>query len=203
MGTMLAAMLQVQSIERQLAHVRRRLRMRQNAVTTQQHRIDQLKADWQVLHDKRQTRRKDADRLELDLRQREEEVSKYRNALNTARTNKEYAAVLTRINTLKADNSKLEEHALRIMQEVDFIKADSDKLTEQVRDEESRLEEVRRVSADEVGKLKHAVVLAVGGLCYPIPANVLVGNFLQSDHARRAFFFETIDQPGDDYGRFG
>lgn len=157
MGTMLAAMLQVQSIERQLANVRRRLRMRQNAVTTQQRRIDQLKADWQVLHDKRQTRRKDADRLELDLRQREEEVSKQRNALNTARTNKEYAAILTRINTLKADNSKLEEHALRIMQEVDFIKADSDKLTEQVRDEESRMEETRRVSEEEVGKLNTMV----------------------------------------------
>ncbi|HUT58425.1 MAG TPA: C4-type zinc ribbon domain-containing protein [Phycisphaerae bacterium] len=150
---MLAALLQVQSIERQLAHVRRRLRIRQNAVTTQQRRIDQLKADWQILHDKCQSRRMDADNLELDLRQREEDVAKHRNALNTARTNKEYATILTHINTLKADNSKLEEHILRIMQEVDVLKVDTGKLAEQVKGEESRLDEVRRVSADEIGKL--------------------------------------------------
>ena len=78
MGKLLAALLQVQSIERQLAHVRGRLRTRKNAVAVQQRKIDQLASDWKVLHDKGIVRRKDADRLELDLRHREDLVSKFR-----------------------------------------------------------------------------------------------------------------------------
>jgi predicted nucleic acid-binding Zn-ribbon protein len=153
MGTLLAALLQVQSIERQLAHVRGRLRSRKNAVAAQQRKIDQLASDWKVLHDRGFTRRKDADRLELDLRHREAEVSKYRAALNTAKTNKEYAAILTQINTLKADNSKLEEQVLRVMQEVDLIKADADKLQQQVQAEQARLGEIEKQSAEEVRRL--------------------------------------------------
>ena len=60
----------------------------------------------------RLNRRKEADSLALDLGQREEKVSSLRNVLNTARTNKEYAAILTQINTLKADKSEDRDHAL-------------------------------------------------------------------------------------------
>ena len=153
MGKMLAALLQVQSIERQLSHVRARLKTRKNAVAAQQKKIDQYGADWKVLHEKGISRRKDADRLELELRQREAEVSKYRAALNTAKTNKEYSVFLTQINTLKADNSKLEEQVLKIMQEVDLIKADADKVQQQAQAEQARLAEIEKVSSDEVKRL--------------------------------------------------
>jgi uncharacterized protein len=153
MGKLLEALLQVQTIERQLAHVRGRLRVRKNAVAAQQRKIDQLSADWKVLHEKGIARRKDADRLELDLRHREGEVSKLRLALNVTKTNKDYAVILTQINTLKADNSKLEEQVLKIMQEVDLIKADADKVQEQVRAEQARLGEIEKQSSDEVRRL--------------------------------------------------
>jgi uncharacterized protein len=153
MGKMLAALLQVQSVERQLAHVRGRLRTRRSAVASQQRKIDSLSSDWKVLHEKSVTRRKDADRLELDLRTREAEVSKFRAALNTTKTNKDYAAILTQINTLKADNSKLEEQILKIMQEVDLLKIDSDKLQAQVQAEQARLAEIERLSGDEIKRL--------------------------------------------------
>jgi uncharacterized protein len=153
MAKMLAALLQVQSIERQLAHVRGRLRVRRNAVASQQRKIDQFAADWKVLHDKGVNRRKDADRLELDLRQRETEVSKYRAALNTSKSNKDYSAILTQINTLKADNSKLEEQVLKIMQEVDLLKADADKVQQQMQAEQAKLAEIEKSSGEEVKRL--------------------------------------------------
>ena len=150
---MLAALLQLQSVERQLAHVRGRLRTRQNAVAAQQRKIDQLTTDWNALREKGLSRRKDADRFELDLRKREDDVSKFRAALNTAKTNKDYAAILTQINTLKADNSKLEEQVLKIMQEVDLVKADSDKVQQQIDAEKSRLAEIEKLSGEEIRKL--------------------------------------------------
>jgi predicted nucleic acid-binding Zn-ribbon protein len=150
---MLASLLHLQSIERQLAHVRGRLKTRRNAVAAQEKRIAQAQAEWQGLHDKAIARRKDADRLELDLRQRDEQVAKYRTALNAAKTNKEYAAVLTQINTLKADNAKLEEEGLKIMQEAEGMKAQADQAHVQIDAEQKRLADIQASSDEEIRKL--------------------------------------------------
>lgn len=153
MGKMLEGLFRLQSIERELSQVRRRLKTRQNAVAIQQRRIDQHQEEWDALNHQSLTRRKDGDRLELDLKQSEEQVSKLRSALNSAKTNKEYAAILTQINTRKADNAKLEDQILRILQEVDSIKVESDKVRQQINAERQRLDEIQRTSAEEVAKL--------------------------------------------------
>ena len=153
MGKMLDALHQLQTIERQLAHVRDRLKTRRSAVASQERRIEQFRADWQGLHDKGLTRRKDADRLELDLKGREDQVSRLRGQLNTVKTNKEYAAILTQINTLKADNARIEEEALKIMQEVDAIKAEAEKVDVQIETEQKRLGEIQQNNAEEIKRL--------------------------------------------------
>jgi len=153
MGKVLAALLHLQSIERQLVEVRSRLRMRQNAVAAQQRKIDQFRSDWGEFNRRRLDRRKEADRLELDLRQREEKVAGLRGVLNTAKTNKEYAAVLTQINTLKADNAKLEDQALKVIGETESLKAEADGVQAKIDDEEKRLESVKSSVAGEIEKL--------------------------------------------------
>jgi len=153
MGKVLAALLHLQSIERQLVEVRSRLRMRQNAVAAQQRKIDQFRGDWGEFNRRRLDRRKEADRLELDLRQREDKVAGLRGVLNTAKTNKEYAAVLTQINTLKADNAKLEDQALKAMGEAESLKAEADGVQAKIDDEENRLESVKSSAAGEIEKL--------------------------------------------------
>lgn len=153
MGQMLDGLLKLQSIERDLSQVRRRLKTRQSAVDLQQRRIDQHQQQWEALYEKSSTRRKDADRHELDLRQSEEHVAKLRSALNTAKTNKEYAAVLTQINTLKADNAKLEESTIKIIQDVDVVRAEADKIKQQIEAEKKRLDEIMQTNAAEIEKL--------------------------------------------------
>ena len=153
MGQMLEGLLKLQTIERELAQVRRRLKVRQNAVNLQQGRIDQLQENWDALNQKSLARRREADRYDLDLKASEEHVSRLRTALNTAKTNKEYAAILTQINTLKADNAKLEEGGLRIMQEVDGIGAEADKVRAQIEQESKRLAEVKQTNAAEIERL--------------------------------------------------
>jgi predicted nucleic acid-binding Zn-ribbon protein len=153
MGTMLSALQNLQAIERQLADVRGRLRTRKNAVAAQQKKIDQFRHDWETLNQKSMTRRQDADRFDLDLKTKEEQVSKLRTALNGAKTNKEYAAILTQINTYKADNAKLEEEVLKIMQEVDTLKAEAGKIHVHVEEEENRLSGVQSNSGEEIERL--------------------------------------------------
>jgi predicted nucleic acid-binding Zn-ribbon protein len=153
MAKMLEALLQLQSVERELSTVRGRLRSRKNAVLAQQAKLDQLATNHTTLHERYLGRRKDGDRASLDLKTREEQVAKLRMSLNAAKTNKEYAAVLTQINTLKADNAKLEEEALRILQDADVIKAQADQVAQQLEAEKARLGGVQRTSAEEVTRL--------------------------------------------------
>jgi len=153
MGHLLEGLLKLQSIERELAQVKRRLKARQNAVSIQKRRIDQLQERWDALDGKSLTRRQDADRCELDLRQSEERVSRLRTALNSAKTNKEYAAILTQINTLKADNAKLEDSTLKIMQDVDAIRAEANGIRQEIDKETRRLQEIEQTNAAEIEKL--------------------------------------------------
>lgn len=153
MGKLLNALLQLQSIERQIAQVRSRLRSRQNAVSSQQRKVDQLRSDLAAIQDQILHRRKQADSLELDLKTKEQEVSKFRAALNTAKTNKEYAAILTQINTSKADNAKLEEGVLKAMQEVDTQRADQAKVQLQIDAEQKRCDELAAANAGEIDRL--------------------------------------------------
>jgi len=153
MGKLLSALLHLQTIERQLVDVRNRLRIRQNAVTAQQQRIDQIKNEWGTLDEQRLQRRKEADMLELELKEREDKVASLRGTLNTAKTNKEYATILTQINTLKADNAKLEDKALRVIQEVDNLKAEADEKQAEMDREGKRLEEIAASSSAEIERL--------------------------------------------------
>ncbi|MBI5724964.1 MAG: hypothetical protein HZA50_13470 [Planctomycetes bacterium] len=153
MAKILEGLLNLQTIERQLTLVKAKLKTRQNAVAFQQRRIEQAQADHLALQDKATQRRKDADGLELDLKTKEEQVARYRIALNTAKTNKEYSAILTQINTIKADNARIEEEVLRIRVEIDSVGAEAQKAAQQVLHEQERLKEVQATNTAELDKL--------------------------------------------------
>ncbi len=158
MGQMLEALLKLQSVETQLSQVLSRLRSRENAVKAQQRKIDQLRIQHDQLHDHLIDKRKQADNLDLDLKQKEAEVAKFRTSLNTARTNKEYAAILTQINAFRADNARIEEVALQRMQEADEVAGQVEELQGQITAEEATLQQVGEHSAAEIERLN--VILA-------------------------------------------
>ena len=149
----MAAMQNLQSMEHRLAQVKRRLKSRENAVNVQQRKIDQRRGECNILHESVLAHKVRADSLSVDLRAKEERVSKLRTSLNTARTNKEYAAILTQMNTIKADNAKLEEDALQVMQQVEQIEAEAEKVRAETETEEKRLVEIQKTSQAEVERL--------------------------------------------------
>jgi predicted nucleic acid-binding Zn-ribbon protein len=154
MGRTLEALLKLQSIELQVREVRNRLKMQSAAVDAQQARVEQLQGEYQKLHDESVARQQRAADVELELKSREERVVKLRAALNTAKTNKEYAALLTQLNTIKADNSKLEDEALNMMQEVDQARQQAAEVKQQIEDARDQLEQVNRSSSEEIATLE-------------------------------------------------
>ncbi|MEN6664171.1 MAG: C4-type zinc ribbon domain-containing protein [Phycisphaerae bacterium] len=127
--------------------------MQQNAVAIQQRKIDQAQQAFDLQAQQHTNRLKRADQLDLDLKTKEEHVAKLRANLNTAKTNKEYAAVLTEINTFKADNAKLEEEALAVMGQMEASKAEVAKAKEALAAAQARLDQIRQASAEEIERL--------------------------------------------------
>ena len=153
MGTLLESLRKLQKIEQDIAHVRSRIRVRNNAVNVQKRKIEQLEQDHASLCTQSLNRRKLADSLDLELKDRDGKVVSFRAGLNAARSNKEYAAILTQINTLKADSAKIEDRTLSVIQEVETLKKQADELDEKIAGENKRLADITEQSDKELDKL--------------------------------------------------
>jgi hypothetical protein len=154
MGPVLSGLVELQSIESDLAQLRQRVRRKRNALTAQEKRIAEHQQQHDELLEQAKHRRAEADSLELDLKQREEKVAKLRQALNSAKTNKEYASILTQINSQKADDAKLEEQAINMIDEVEALKSKAAEIAETIEAEKKRLEEIQANNADQLAKME-------------------------------------------------
>jgi len=119
MGATLDALHRLQSTEDRLRSVREQVESKRRAVRSRQQRLARLQQQVHDTHQAIQQVRSHADRLELDRQTREAHIARLREALNRTKSNKEYAAILTQLNTEKADMLKLEDEILKILGQVD------------------------------------------------------------------------------------
>ena len=124
MGATLDALHRLQEVELQIAEIRSGIDRKARAVTRQQARIKDLDSRITAIQAAIRQEQIDADRLDLDVKSHEADIAKLRAALNAAKTNKEYSAILTQLNTNKADNSKTEERVLTALTGIDARKKD-------------------------------------------------------------------------------
>jgi len=142
MGATLQALFTLQEIELQIVDIRRQLEHKQRLVKAQSRK---LKAAREAIDAERiNVRRSQAefDELDVDIKGRSANINRLREHLNTVRTNKDYAAVLARLNNEKADVSRLESRALGIMQAIDARKQELAEHEQGESAEASRLEEL-------------------------------------------------------------
>jgi len=124
MGVTLEELRRLQAVEMQLAAIHRNRESKALQVELRQRQIRRIDEKLQENHRKVRECQMRLDALSLDVAVREEAVGKHRQALNKAKTNKEYAAILTAMNTEKADNLKLEGGVLKLMEELGVMKAE-------------------------------------------------------------------------------
>ena len=151
MGATLAALQRLQEIETQLSELRARIESRRRQVDQQAKRIAQIDGDIAREQLQVRTRQMDVDQLELEARSREAEQARFRTALNSAKTNKEYAAALMQLNTSKVDQAKIEERELEVMGALDDARKRLAGIMEKRAAEEQKLAELRAaaVAAEE------------------------------------------------------
>jgi predicted nucleic acid-binding Zn-ribbon protein len=144
MGPVLNGLIELQSVENRLRAAKAKLvRCRRNVVI-QENQIRSLQSALEAKREEIQLTKMQTDRLELELSTGDEMITKLRTSLNSAKTNKEYAALLTQLNTTKADNSKIEVQVLELMKAVEADEADAANIKTQIDEQKQKLEKMRK-----------------------------------------------------------
>jgi predicted nucleic acid-binding Zn-ribbon protein len=116
------------------------------SVTVQENQVRSLQSALGAKKEELQLTKVQSSRLELELKSRDEEVNKLRAALNNSKSNKEYAAVLTQLNTTRADNTKIENQILDLMKAVETDEAECENIRKQIEEQKQQLEQTRKKS---------------------------------------------------------
>lgn len=157
MGPVLKGLIELQSVESRLRGMKTRLKRFKKAVVLQQQLLLKLETDLQDHKGKILEIRGSIDMLELELKSRDETVEKYREALNTARNNKEYAAILTELNTNKADNSKIESRILEYMEEIENERTASSQLELDIEKQKQTVEAIKAKAAGKISECEISI----------------------------------------------
>jgi len=157
MGPVLRGLIKLQRVENRLRAVQNKLARCRRSVLFQENQLRTLQSGLESKHEEIKLTRIQADRLELELRSRDEHLTKLRSALNTARTNKEYSAILTELNTSKADDSKLEAQILELMKNIESDQAQCLDIQKQIESQRIKLEQTRSESEGKALELEKEV----------------------------------------------
>ncbi|HLB74032.1 MAG TPA: C4-type zinc ribbon domain-containing protein [Sedimentisphaerales bacterium] len=157
MGPVLNGLSKLQSVENRLRAAKAKLTRCRRNVVIQENQVRNLRNALEAKKEEIQLTQVQYDRLELELRSRDEDIAKLRAVLNTAKTNKEYAAVLTRLNTTKADNSKNETQILDLLKDIEADQAECKEIQTQIEEQKQLLEKTRAESTVLGGKYEAAI----------------------------------------------
>ncbi len=146
MGSVLQGLTKLQSVENRLRAAKAKLTRCRRNVIIQENQVRTLQNALEAKKEEIQLTTIQSDRLELELKSRDEQIAKLRASLNSAKTNKEYAAVLTQLNTTKADNSKIETQILELMKDIEADQAECLQMQQQIEEQKQKLEEIRKES---------------------------------------------------------
>jgi predicted nucleic acid-binding Zn-ribbon protein len=146
MGPILTGLIKLQSVENLLRAEKAKLTRCRRNVIIQENKIRNLQNALEAKKEEVQLSRVQFDRLELELKSRDETIAKLRASLNNAKTNKEYAAVLTQLNTTKADNSKIETQSLELLKVIEADEAECEEIQKDIDEQKKELEDIRKES---------------------------------------------------------
>ena len=161
MGELIASLQRLQEIELELNRLRKGEDGKSRQMRAADRKIAKITDELHELERERNRYQVEADQLSEQVKSREESILKHRTELLKVRTNKDYSAILTAINTEKADTEKIERLALEKMGEVEKLQGRIDTLLAEQEGVEARhasareaLEQYRDETSDEREKLE-------------------------------------------------
>jgi predicted nucleic acid-binding Zn-ribbon protein len=123
-------------------------------VRLQERRIAELSEKLKVGQGKLKESQAQAGGLELDIRSRDEQIERLRTQQQVAKNNKEYQAFLIEIYTAKVDRTKAEEQALRVMEQVETLSAETKTQAASLETEQTKLAAMKAEVGDKVATIQ-------------------------------------------------
>lgn len=174
--TVTERLLSLHRVDQQLRGLESRLRAAERFLAEQQTLLERLESRHAALASQlRQIEASIAER-ESETRALDERMDRLRERMNAARTNKEYKALLTELNTLKADRGHIDEDALELMAKADELRAQLAQV-DQERDDRARIraraQEDRDRKSDEIRQRVDELRAERESLARQVPADAL------------------------------
>jgi predicted nucleic acid-binding Zn-ribbon protein len=170
------SLLTLYRVDSQVRGLRSRLDSAQRYLKTQEEQLTALVQQQQEMHTRKRQVQAALATLELEIKSIDERLEKLRGELNSAPNNKQYTAVLTELNTVKASRTALEDRVLSHMEQLETIDAQFATIDGQIAERtkvrdlaNSQYEERKTDVGARLSELEHEHEKAAA----VIPANVL------------------------------
>jgi uncharacterized protein len=141
-------LLRVYRVDRQLAGLKGRLTGAQRFLEGQLGQLASLEEKHTESHQRLLKLKAESGEHESEISALDERIATLRERMNSANTNKEYKALLTEVNTHKAERGHLEETTIELMTRIEELEAEVASLVEQ-RTERDKMRQVAEHERDE------------------------------------------------------
>ena len=157
MGPTNVALVKLYQADQQLREAQARLDAASKGVRIQERRTNDLAERIRLTQTQLREQQSHGGNLDLDIKSRDAHIEKLRSQQQNAKNNKEYQAFLIEINTSKVDKAKVEEEALKVMEQVEKLQNELKELTTQHETEKAKLEQMRGQIGDTVATLQKEI----------------------------------------------
>jgi len=146
--TATAKLLRLFLVDQQLRGLKSRLNAAERYLSQQDHTLKEIEAKFGAFASQLRQLEAAAKNDEVEVSGIDERVAALRERMNNSRTSKEHSALLTEINTLKADRSLIEERALGSLGKLDEVR-EQVRLLEEQKAERLKVRDVARTERDQ------------------------------------------------------
>ncbi|MDP8263895.1 MAG: C4-type zinc ribbon domain-containing protein [Candidatus Aceula lacicola] len=150
-------LVELQKIDEEIYEHKKNLKEKPEEIALVKVEFERRKSGLQVLEDQLKTKQVERKGKEVDLQAKEEDILKHNGQLSQLKTNKEYKAKLTEIESLKADKSIIEEKILILFDEIDNADTSIQKEKENLVEEEKKYLAQKKEVEDMVKDLEEKV----------------------------------------------
>ena len=149
MSALLDKLRALQEVDTELAALEKARKEKPEKAEESKRHLERLKEDLARKRTSLRQLQKTSAAKELDLKSHEEKVKRFKKQLLTAKTNREYSALLLEIGGEEADNSCLEDEILTLMTQAEELEAACKEDAQKIEEEEKHLEaELKKIQAE-------------------------------------------------------
>jgi uncharacterized protein len=143
MGPTNIALVNLFQTDQKLREANGRLESASRNVRVQERRTSELSGRLKELQQTLKENQSHYGQIDLDLKSRDAHIEKLRTQQQTAHTNKEYQTFLIEINAQKLDKTKVEDEALKAMEQIEKMQVEVKELAKQLEGEQEKLTQMR------------------------------------------------------------